>query len=304
MAEVTCIADGLGFPEGPIFLPDGSLLVVEIQNGQLTRIEPGGDMTVIAQLGGGPNGAALAPDGRVIICNNGGFSWHQGDGLIFPTGAASDYISGSIQKVDLESGSVETLLTQVDGRSLSGPNDLVFDEYGGFYFTDTGKHWETHSDNGRICYVSDSNAWTVASPLAEPNGIGLSPDGKRLYVSETATARLWWWYVDAPGVLRGGETFFGSGGGNFLFGESRYRLLDSLAIEASGHVCACTLLEAGVSIVNPAGDLVDRVDLDAVGPAITNIAFGGADMRDAYLTASATGCVYHMRWPRSGLRLN
>lgn len=304
MAEVTCIADGLGFPEGPIVLQDGSLLVVEIQNGQLTRIEPGGRTTVIAQLGGGPNGAALAPDGHVIICNNGGFSWHQGDGLTIPTGAASDYISGSIQKVDLESGSVETLLTQVDGRPLSGPNDLVFDEYGGFYFTDTGKHWETHSDNGRICYVSDKSAWTVASPLAEPNGIGLSPDGKRLYVAETATARLWWWHVDAPGVLRGGETFFGSGDGNFLFGESRFRLFDSLAIEANGHVCVCTLIEAGVSIVDPAGDLVDWIDINAAGPAITNIAFGGEDMRDAYLTASATGCVYHMRWPRSGLRLH
>ena len=69
------IASGLRFPEGPIAMADGSVVLVEIARGTLSRVTPAGKVEVIAELGGGPNGAALGPDGKVYVCNNGGFNW-------------------------------------------------------------------------------------------------------------------------------------------------------------------------------------------------------------------------------------
>ena len=66
------LASGLRFPEGPVAMPDGSVLVVEIFGPTLSRIAPDGTRTVVAEVPGGPNGAALGPDGAVYICNNGG----------------------------------------------------------------------------------------------------------------------------------------------------------------------------------------------------------------------------------------
>src|SRR3989454_8782118 len=76
MPEMREITSGLQFPEGPIALADGSVLVVEIKRGTLTRVAPDGKQTIVATTGGGPNGAAIGPDGLVYVCNNGGFEWH------------------------------------------------------------------------------------------------------------------------------------------------------------------------------------------------------------------------------------
>jgi gluconolactonase len=93
------IATGLRFPEGPIAMPDGSVIVVELEGGTLTRVLPNGHKQVVAEPGGGPNGAALGPDGHVYVCNNGGFSWRTDEGFTRPTGPAADYTGGSIQRV-------------------------------------------------------------------------------------------------------------------------------------------------------------------------------------------------------------
>jgi len=76
MTDFTEIASGLRFPEGPIAMDDGSIILVEIERGTLSRVSPDGEISVIADLGGGPNGAAIGPDGAVYVCNNGGFAWH------------------------------------------------------------------------------------------------------------------------------------------------------------------------------------------------------------------------------------
>src|SRR5712672_3863538 len=102
------IATGLGFPEGPVAMPDGSVLCVEIAAGRLTRVLPDGELKVVAQLGGDPNGEAVGPDGHCYICNNGGFSWRTDQGFTRPTGEAKDYEGGCIQRVDLATGKVET----------------------------------------------------------------------------------------------------------------------------------------------------------------------------------------------------
>src|SRR5215472_15064465 len=181
MPDLHELATGLQFPEGPIALRDGSVIVVEIKRGTLTRVARDGTKTVVAQTGGGPNGAAVGPDGKVYVCNNGGFEWHEIGPFLLPGNQPADYAGGSIQRVDLASGAVETLFT------ACGPNDLVFDATGGFWFTDHGKTRPRDRDRGGLYYARPDGKTLreVVYPLDGPNGVGLSPDGRRVYVAET-----------------------------------------------------------------------------------------------------------------------
>jgi gluconolactonase len=296
------IATGLGFPEGPVAMPDGSVLYVEIATGRLARVSPGSEPKLVAQLGGGPNGAAVGPDGHCYVCNNGGFSWRTDDGYTRPTGAAQDYKGGSIQRVNLETGKAETLYTHCDGHPLYGPNDIVFDAHGGFWFTDYGKKFEDRIMNGAIYYARTDGSFIrrAAFPLLTPNGIGLSPDGKTLYVAETETSRVWFYPVKGAGELEL-QPFPSPNGGKLLHGLPGYQRFDSLAVEESGNVCIATLVRGGVSVVTPGGDLLEFHE--APEGYCTNICFGGKDMRTAYITLSGYGHLLEVHWPRPGLRL-
>ncbi|EME20439.1 SMP-30/gluconolactonase/LRE family protein [Rhodococcus triatomae] len=302
----TVVTTGLTFPEGPVALPNGDVLVVEVLGGTLTRVAPDGNTTVVAEVGGGPNGAAIGPDGRAYIANCGGMIGTEVYGYVFAGGIPDDYAGGSIQAVDLDTGEVETLYTECDGLQLRGPNDIVFDAHGGFYFTDHGKSDRTASDRGRLYYATadGESIRLVAEDMNGPNGVGLSPDGSRLYVSETYTARVWWWTVTAPGEISGGLTLAGSGGGNFLYASPDFRYFDSLGVEENGNICVASLATPGISVISPDGELVEFVAIDTDGdPGITNICWGGHDMRTAYVTASSTGKLLRFDWPRAGLAL-
>src|SRR6202051_3250968 len=107
MAELRVLATGLEFPEGPVVMPDGSVVLVEIRGQRLTRVWPDGRQEVVAQIAGGPNGAAIGPDGKCYICNNGGFGWIPSAGPPIPRAPEPhEYIGGSIQRVDLATGKV------------------------------------------------------------------------------------------------------------------------------------------------------------------------------------------------------
>ena len=305
MDDFQCVANGLAFPEGPVVLPDGSLLVVEIRGQCLTRIAPDGDRRIVAALPGGPNGAAVGPDGAIYICNNGGFAF--GDVELYainiPVGPAPDYAGGSIQRVDPETGEVRTLYTAAGGVPLRGPNDLVFDRHGGFWFTDHGKSGHRERDRVGVFYAAADGSFIreVIFPLENPNGIGLSPDGCTLYVAETYTCQLWAFDISGPGEIVPYPNLFGHGG-RFLHRPAGFRYFDSLAVEADDNICVATIGEPGISVVSPAGEFVEFVPTPDV--FTTNICFGGPDMRTAYITLSGTGRVVSTRWPRPGLRLN
>ena len=309
MPDFELIADGLRFPEAPVVMPDGSVIVTEIAAGRITRCWPGGRRQVVAATGGGRNGLAIGPDGALYCCNNGGFNWNEVNGYLAPHGIASDYSGGRIERVDLDTGAVQTLYKSGDhGVTLRGPNDIVFDTSraggGGFWFTDHGKvdYAARCHDIVGIFYAHADGRFIeeVIFPSNNPNGIGLSPDGKTLYAAETYTCRLMAFNVIAPGKVDGAA---GPGGpGIPVYRPAGYKFFDSLAVEASGNICVATIGECGISVVSPDGTLVDFVVTDDV--FTTNIAFGGADMRDAYITLSGSGRLVKMRWPRPGLVLD
>lgn len=301
------IAQGLQFPEGPVALSDGSVLLVEIARGTLSRVTMDGRVTVVADLGGGPNGAAIGPDGAVYVCNNGGFRWHtEADGTVRPVGQAADYSGGRIERVNLATGRHERVYESVEGLGLRGPNDIVFDAHGGFYFTDLGKSREADMDMGAVYYgrTDGSAATVVARPLMTPNGVGLSPDGRTLYYAETAGARLWAYDVTGPGQVRkdgwpspnGGRMVTASPGGHL-------QRFDSLAVDAFGNVCVATLMHGGISVVAPDGSQVSHVPLP--DRFTTNLCFGGPGLRTAFVTLSGSGRLVAIDdWPVPGLELS
>jgi gluconolactonase len=302
MVEWTTVASGLRFPEGPVAMPDGSILLVEIAAGRITRVDRDGRCETVAEPGGGPNGLAMGPDGRLYCCNNGGFNWHEAGGYLAPHGQADDYSGGRIERIDLVTGAVEVLYADGDfGCRLRGPNDIVFDAHGGFWFSDHGKTRARERDITGIFYAraDGSHLEEVVFPSENPNGIGLSPDGTRLYAAETYTCRLMAFDVIAPGKVAPGG---GAGGpGIPLYRPAGYKFFDSLGVEAGGNVCIATIGESGISVVSPAGELVEFVATDDA--FTTNICWGGDDMRDAYVTCSGSGRLVRTRWARPGLRL-
>jgi gluconolactonase len=301
MDQTREITSGLEFPEGPIALDDGSVLVVEIKGGRLTRVLPDGTHKVVAETGGGPNGAALGPDGKVYVCNNGGFEWHQAGVLTLPGNQPADYSGGRIERVDLDTGRVEVLYSECDGLPLRGPNDLVFDAEGGFWFTDHGKTRERERDRTGVFYATADGAHIEEKlfPLDAPNGIGLAPDDSTLYVAETHAGRVWAWSLSAPGVIAPRET---PNGGTLLAGLPGLQLLDSLAVAGEGNVCVATLVNGGITSISPDGSSIEH--LPTGDPLTTNICFGGEDLRTAYITLSGTGRLVAVEWPRPGLKLH
>lgn len=304
-AELREIATGLRFPEGPIAMPDGSVVVVEMFGPRLTRVRPDGSTRTLAEIPGGPNGAAVGPDGAIYVCNNGGcYTPVELQGLLLPGPFdPSTYIGGRVQRVDLHSGGVTDLYTECDGHPLRSPNDLVMDGHGGFWFTDHGirdTHGARTSDLTGIYYARcDGSAISeVVYPVEAPNGIGLSPDATTLYWAETHSGRVFHRTIVAPGQLAPAMPLDAS---VVLHGLPGLQLLDSLAVDDDGWVNVATLINGGVTSISPDGSTVEF--LPTGDPLTTNLCFGGENLRTAFITLSGTGRLVATTWPRPGLRL-
>lgn len=280
MSQLEVIAEGLAFPEGPVVMADGSVIVVEIMGRRVTRCWGDLRKETVSEPGGGPNGAAIGPDGALYVCNSGGMG-HDG----------SPKEAGRIERIDLATGKVERLYDSCDGTPLGAPNDLMFDADGNIWFTDLG---DTGPDckfyGGLYCARSDGSAITrIYGRAISYNGVGISPDMQTVYVSDTYTARVYAydrkveaqlprWLATAPGPV----------------------MLDSLAMTAAGNVCVATLMPGAITTVTPEGQ-TSQVSLE--DRLVTNIAFGGADMMDAWITFSQAGTLVKTRWAEPGMKL-
>lgn len=298
-AEFTVLAEGLRFPEGPVAMNDGSVLVVEIERGTLTRIDTDGSKDVVAETGGGPNGAAIGPDGACYLCNNGGSAFEEADGRLLFRGQAESYAGGRIERVEIGSGRVDVLYDSVGGHDLTAPNDLVFDRDGGIWFTDIGA---TGVREGGVCYARADGSLIeeVVHPLDTPNGIGLSADGATLYVAELRPTRLIAFGITGPGQL---DPDTGPTRGRLIAAaEGRPALFDSMAVEADGTVNIATPLAGVIHRIRPDDGSVTTIAVPGESP--TNLCFGGPDMRTAFITLGSSGKLIAMEWPGAGLPLN
>ena len=299
------LARGLRFPEGPVAMTDGGVALVEIERRTVSRVTPRGDVEVISNTDGGPNGLAVGADGAFYVCNNGGFAFHYDELGMRPTVEAEDYVSGRLERVDPQSGEVRCLCDNTGtGYALRGPNDLVVDKSGGIYFTDLGKRRERNLDYGGVYYLAPDGSSVVecAHPFISANGCALSPDESVLYVAETEGGRLWAFDIDAPGKFNK-HPWPSPHGGRLVYTAGQiYERYDSMAIEACGNICVATLMHGGISVISPAGALVEFVEMP--DRYTTNICFGGRDMKTAYITLSQSGRLVAIDWPRAGHVLN
>ena len=295
------LASDLQFPEGPVELPDGSIAVVELKTGTIRQVFRDGRNSVYATPGGGPNGMAPGPGGKLYLCNAGGVRFKPG--ALASSGPSDDYTGGSIQTIDMLTREVRTLYSACNGQRLSAPNDMVFDRHGGFYFTDIGKKCARYREYGGIYYAkSDGSMITeLAYMVQTPNGIGLSPDQKTLYFAETEGGRLWAYDIEAPGVLRK-LPFPSPNGARLVCAPDGIHRFDSLAVEDNGNVCVASLNAGCICVISPGGQLVRKVAMPDVYP--TNLCFGGPTGTTAFITLSGKGQLLEMEWTGPGLKLN
>ncbi|MBC7167234.1 SMP-30/gluconolactonase/LRE family protein [Phenylobacterium sp.] len=299
--DIELVCEGLEFPEGPIAMADGSVIVTEIKARRLSRITPDGRRETLVETGGGPNGAAIGPDGAIYITNNGGsFTWPEQNGLTIPGPTPPEHKGGMIQRYDLKTGALTTVYESCDGRPFVGPNDLVFDKTGGFWFSDHGCSTPEGRKFGALYYArpDGSHVARLRDHFVSPNGVGLSPEEDVVYMADTTLGRLWAFDIAEPGKLIPQEGF---GPGRVVANLPGYQLLDSLAVEAGGKICVATIINGGITAFDPAGGTEHFPFPDMI---VTNICFGGEDMKDAWVTCSSTGRLYKARWPRPGLKLN
>ncbi|MBO0709771.1 MAG: SMP-30/gluconolactonase/LRE family protein [Acetobacteraceae bacterium] len=301
MSELRIVAHDLKFPEGPIAMRDGSVILGEIAGSTVSRIKADGTVERFSEAGGGPNGLAIGPDGAIYCCNNGGNAYAHGGFL--STGPSADYNGGYIQRIDPRTGEARNLYTHCGRYRLSAPNDIVFDASGGFYFTDLGKRRARDRDHGGLYYAlpDGSKIVELAYPIVTANGVGLSPDGKVVYVADTEPARLWAFDIVEPGVIKK-QPFPSPHGGRLVAGLPGFQRFDSLAVDGNGNICVATLMTGAITVISPSGQVLRQVKVPDVYP--TNICFGGTDMRTAFITLSAAGQLAAMEWPDPGLRLN
>jgi gluconolactonase len=271
--------------------PEGSLVCTSVSDGTLHRVDVAtGTRTVLAQTGGGPNGAAPAADGGFVVTQNGGLDFSV-FGFFADAPPPVPTIPSGLQHVTAD-GAVTTLLA---GESHA-PNDLVVGSDGTVYFTDP-PHWPVPEEpTGRImAWSATAGLRMVKAGLHYPNGIALDLDGETLIVAENGL------HMEGQCLLR-----LRADGPPDQEGErfAEGRIVDGFALDVDGRIYA-----AGgghvVTVLEADGTPVEVLESPGDHPVSTNCCFGGADRRTLFaVDAGSPGHVYcWTNLPTPGLAL-
>ena len=254
----TLLASNLGFPEGPVVMPDRSLVFCDGNVGQLLRWD-GSTVSSYAATGGSPWGAVLGTDGAIYVTQGGNVP-----------GSSDQSAVPGIQRVGPD-GSVELLASVIEGRTLAGPNDLAFGNDGRLWFTDSGTE---HDDRfpeeerapGRLFALGPGGEgeFLMERPDVYPNGIAFDSQG-RLYWTESMAHRI-------CRLDNGEAATFCQLGDDYV--------PDGMAFAEDGRAFVCTTVSGGVTVISPEGDVLDQIDL---GEHATNCIFDGPVL---YVTAT------------------
>lgn len=255
--------------EGPSFDGDGNLYCVDIPWGRIFKVDPKGEFTLVAEYDGEPNGLKIHRDGRIFI---------------------ADYRYG-IMVMDPDKKVVEPFLQRVRLEHLRAVNDLVFGPDGALYFTDQGLTG-LHDPTGRVFRVRPDGAVDcLLDNVPSPNGLVLDPSGTTLYVAATRGNAIWRVPLTRDGsVAKVGIFIQMSGGGG----------PDGLAVDEAGGLAVAHVGIGAVWLFSKSGEPVARIQ-SREGHHTTNIAYGGPDRRDLYITESESGCILRARVEVPGL---
>ena len=285
LIEASLQASGLGFPEGPLVLPDGRLAFVEEYGGCVSVLEDG-KVRTLAQVGGNPNGLALGSDGRIWVTRGRGAL---GDWRSDP------HVAPAIVAVEPATGAWEVVTTTASGRPLRAPNDLCFGPDGMLYFTDPDDFDPAADFHGWICRTGP-NGTEVFDELGNvfPNGLAFDPVGRLVWM-ESHTKRV-------VGVTP-------DGGFETLAQLGEETTPDGCAYAADGRLAIATLFSGGLEVVEwtAGGPKIDRMTW-ADGVVLTNCCFQGSsiwvtDVSVDYEKTHESGRLWKLETTLTGLPL-
>jgi gluconolactonase len=259
------------FLEGPCFDRNGNLFVVDIPHGRVFRVSPRREWSLVAEYAGEPNGLAFHPDGRLFV---------------------ADYRCGLLS-IDIVNGKVTQELSRRNAESFKGLNDLAFARNGDLYFTDQGQTG-LHDPTGRVFRLrADGRIDCLLGNGPSPNGLALSCDEDVLFVAMTRDNSVWRLPLMADGTTsKVGRlcSFHGVGGP------------DGMAMDEAGNLFVAHVSLGAVFVVDSHGELIARFRSPA-GRATSNIAWGGANRKRAFVTESETGALLTFDWRVAGIDL-
>lgn len=279
-AEV--VVEAIHFPEGPVWCPDGTLVVTSVSAGALYRIDPAeGRARLLVDTGGGANGAALASDGGFVVAQNGGIDLRL-TGVI-PDAPPPRKSAPGLQRVHPDQ-SVEYLCS--DG--FHAPNDLAVGADGTVYFTDPGHFPPPEPSIGRVmAYGAGGDVRTLAEPFWYCNGIAVEPGGAIVIIEQTGLLRL-----SADGTER-----------EWVIEELGPGAGDGFCLDEEGRFYVASTVEHGIRVLEPDGTVVDFLHIQGDG-LTTNCCFGGDDLRTLFATDGLPGRVVAFEaMPTPGLPL-
>ena len=256
------------FLEGPSFDREGNLYFTDIPFGRIFRASPAGQVTLVAEYDGEPNGLKIRADGRIFV---------------------TDYRNG-IMAVDPVAGAVTPVLGRHYTEHLRGVNDLFFAANGDMYFTDQGRTGH-HDPTGGVFRVGAAGRLEkILATGINPNGLVTSLDESVLYVGMTNANAVWHLALMPDGGVTAVGTMIQLSGG---IGP------DGLALTADGGLVVAHPGMGAVWIFSRRGEPLYRVN-SCGSDLVTNIAFGGDDMKTLYLTDSGNGQIMRARVPVAG----
>jgi gluconolactonase len=255
--------------EGPAFDRNGNLYIVDIAFGMIYQINPQGSIKLITEYDGEPNGLKIHQDGRIFV---------------------ADHKNG-LMLLDPKSGEIKPFVERYKTESFKGLNDLVFSKNGNLYFTDQGQTG-LQDPSGRVfCLNAQGNLSCLLNNVASPNGIALNPEENFLYIAVTRANSIWRAMLLSDGSITRVGNFIQLSGGSGP---------DGLAIDQAGNLYVA---HAGLGTVwkfSPQGEPLLRIH-SCAGKMTTNLAFGGKDNQDLFITESETGSILRVRMDTPGL---